>query len=196
MNIQQSVRLIIFIYQQESLRCCSMSVGYGCNKVSFVFIHGWWHLLCSSKEAAKQKTGGGWSEHWDCKWQEGLSSSLHHGARFCSADRWGDTCSGRQVVGDSCHAGPPPGTALFSPIQGPPQYRRILSQFWGLVAESCKHARNCPCGVGHWVSVPGKVPCYIGATCTSPLAGFWKPSRQRKLSEHLSLLWNFCMSQT
>lgn len=83
MNIQPSVKLIIFIYQQESLLCCSMSIGYWCNIKWVLFSYmsvDFSHTPPKKQQQQKQETDGGWSEHWGHKWWEGLSRSAH----FCS----------------------------------------------------------------------------------------------------------------
>lgn len=135
MNIQPSVKLIIFIYQQESLLCCSMSIGYWCNIEWVLFSYmsvDFSHTPPKKQQQQKQKTDGGWSEHWGCKWWEGRSTSSHHGARFCSDREVGDT-------GD---------THRCLPFRAQHRHRQPLSQPWALVAESQKQARNHPCGVG------------------------------------------------
>lgn len=193
MNIQQSVRLIIFIYQQESLLCCSMSTGYWCNIKWVLFSYMGGDISCAppkkqqQQQQQQQETAGGWSEHWGCKWREGLRRSSHHGAHFCS---------GRQVGGGRHRCPPckvtPRSSTLFS-CSRTSTTQTALEPVLG--AGSRKHARNHLCGVGDWVSVPRKVACYIGATCTSPLADLRKPSGQRKLREHLSLTWHIYMNQ-
>lgn len=121
MNIQQPVRLIIFIYQEESLLCCSMSIGYWCNLKWVLFSYMGGDISRAppkQQQQQQQETAGGWSEHRCCKWWEGLSRSSHHGSHFCS---------GRQGGGHTgaCHARPPPGAALFSPTRWPPQHRPL-----------------------------------------------------------------------
>lgn len=177
MNIQILVRLIIFIYQQESLLCCSMSIGYWCNMkwVLFSYMGGdISHALPKKQQGQQQETAWGWSEHQSCKWWEGLSRSSNHGACFCCGRQVGDT---QVPVMGGCPK--EQHSSLLS--RATSQHRRLLNQSWWLVAESWKHSRNHPRGVGEGVSVPGKGPCRTGATCTSPLVGLQKSSGQRKL---------------
>lgn len=183
MNIQLPVRLIIFIYQPESLLCCSMSIGYWCNMkwVLFSYVGGdISHTLPKKQQQQQQETAWGWSEHQGCKWRKGLSRSSNHETHFCCGRQVWDTQVA--VMGD--HPKEQHSSLLF---RDPAQHKHLLNQPWELAAEGWKQSRNHPCGVGDWVSVPGKVPCLMGATCTSPLAGLQKSLGQRKLRAHLPL---------
>lgn len=64
MNIQQPVRLIVFIYQQESLLCCSMSIGYWCNIKWVLFSYAGGDIPHAPPKKQQTATGGSRRLQW------------------------------------------------------------------------------------------------------------------------------------
>lgn len=150
--------------------------------MSSVFIHGWWHLLRSSREAAITITGGSSR----LEWASGLPVTGRSEQVFTSWSSW--QWGGGTHTCLPCKATPRSSTLLScsgtSKTQTAPE--PVLGD-GGWESNTC-HEPSLWC---RWLSFCAwQSSCYIGAACSWLLAGLQKTSLQKDKggSESTSLL--------